>query len=322
MSPTSESVTVAGRDYRDHPWWLRYQEFFPGGLRVSRADAPRERWWPWRGMAVHLDRVVEPEAPAKVLALHGPASYGRMLAPYGRLPAVAGLEFLAPDLPDCGLTDTGGRTADYGMWVECVLDLINAERSVDPRPVVLLGTSLGGRLAYDVAARAPEAIAGVVVTCLPDPRRVEVRRYLAARPELGMLASLMPLLPHPLRPLRVPTSWLANVAAMSNHAQFAALVCGDPLGGGGRTSLELVRTCLGSAPEREPEEFTGPPLLVAHPAEDRWTPAALSRRFLDRVRAPTRYVSLTDAGHLPVEEAGLADLDRALRDFLDELELR
>lgn len=322
MHSTSESVTVAGRGYRSHREWLRYQEFFPSGLRVGVGDAPEERWWPWRAMAVHLDRIVEPDAPAKLLVLHEPGSYGRVLAPYGRLPALDGLEFLAPDLPGYGLTHTAGSTITYGMWVECVLDLIAAERREDPRPVVLLGAGLSGRLAYDVAARAPEAVAGVVVTCLLDPRRADVRRYLAARPELGQLAALLPLTPCPVRPLRVPMTWLANVAAVSNQARLAGVVCGDPLGGGNRVSLEFVRTYLGSGPAREPEEFAGPPILLAHPAEDHWTPAVLSRRFLDRVHAPTRYVSLTGAGHLPVEEAGLADLDRALRDFLDELRIR
>lgn len=311
-----------GPGYRDRPHWLRYQEFFPGALRTTADTAPDEQWWPWRGMTVHLDRFPRPYAPAKVIALHGVGGYGRLLAPFGRLPSLADLEFLAPDLPGFGLTDTGRRLITYRSWVDCVLDLVAAECDRDPRPVVLLGFSTGGRLAYDVAARAGGAVAGVIATCLADQQRDEVRRRLAARPELAQWAGLLGLVPKPLQAARVPVHWLANIAAVSNHAQFANLVWADPLGGGSWIALSFVRSCLRSAPAVAPEDFHGPPLLLAHPEEDRWTPPLLSRRFFDRISGPTRFSSLSGSGHLPVEESGLADLDRAVRDFLDEFGLQ
>jgi alpha-beta hydrolase superfamily lysophospholipase len=316
---TSES---AGTSYLDRSYWLRYQEFFPGGLRITRDNAPEEDWWSWRGMRVHLDRVPRPEASAKLLALHGVGAYGRMLAPYSRLPSMAELEFLSPDLPGFGLTDTAWRTVTYSSWVECVLDLIEAERRTDSRPIVLLGVGAAGRLAYDIASRAEDSVAGVITTCLVDPRRGDVRRRLAARPGLGQWAGSLSLVPMPLWPIRMPVRWLVNIAAVSNQTQFANLVWADPLGGGNWISLSFVRTYLGSAPAVRPELFDGPPVLLVHPAEDRWTPALLSREFFDRVAAPKRLALLSGAGHLPVEESGLADLDRAVRDFLDELELR
>ena len=317
---TSERPADAGAGYHHHPQWLNYQEFFPGGMRLTAETAPLEKWWRWRGTTVHLDLVPRPDAPATLLALHGVGGYGRMLAPYGRLPSTDGLEYLAPDLPGFGLSDPGGSAVTYQMWVDCVLDLISERQQTDQRPIVLLGVGTGGRLAYDVAARTD--VAGVVVTCLADPRRGEVRRRLAVRPELGRWASVLSLTPWPLRQMRVPVQWLANVAAVSNNAKFADLVWADPLGGGNRVSFGLVRSYLGSAPAAEPEEFDGAPVLLVHPDEDRWLPTLLSREFFDRIAAPTRFAALRGAGHLPIEEIGLADLDRAVRDFLDEIGIR
>ena len=270
-------------------------------------------------MTVHLDRVREPGAGAKLIALHGACGYGRLLAPYCRLPSLAGLELVVPDLPGAGLTGSGRKCITYDTWVACVLDLIAEETRTDDRPVVLLGVSVTGRLAYDVAARAGSQVVGVITTSLLDPRRSDIRRRIAVRPELGRMAGLLGLVPPPVRPVRVPLRWLANIAAMSNHEQFAGLVFSDHLAGARWIPLSFVRSYLSSAPAVAPEDFRGPPVLLAHPKEDRWTPPSLSRGFFDRLAAPKRFALLSGAGHLPVEEAGLADLDRTLRDFLDEL---
>lgn len=305
---------AAGSCYRQQKYWLRYQEFFPGALRTGEDDAPEEQWWSWRGTRVHLDRITRPHAPMTVIALHGVGGYGRMLAPYGRLPALADAEYLAPDLPGSGCT---GRPAGltYRVWVDCALELVRRERARDGRPVVLLGMSTGGRLAYDVAALAGPDVRAVVTTCLVDPRRSEVRRLLAARPEQVPWSGLLGLLP---RSVRVPVHWMMNIAAISNHSQFANLVWADPLGGGGGITPGFARSCVAAAPAVPPESFPSTPLLLAHPAEDRWTPTALSRDFFDRLPEGARYTALAGAGHLPVEESGLADMDRALRDFFEE----
>jgi alpha-beta hydrolase superfamily lysophospholipase len=319
---TPGSATAVGPGYRNQLYWLRYQDFFPGALRLTTENAPAEQWWPWRGMTVHVDRVARDDAPTKLIALHGIGTYGRMLAPYGRLPSLADLEFIAPDLPGFGLTGGNRRAVTYQDWVACVLALVEFERARDERPIVLLGISTGGRLAYDVAAQADGAVAGVIVTCLADPQRDDVRRRLAARPEMAQWAGLLALVPKPVSAARVPLQWLMNIAAVSNHAQFANLVWADALGGGSWLTLAFVRSCLSAPPAVPPEAYGGPPLLLAHPNEDRWTPPLLSQQFFDRIAAPARSALLSGAGHLPVEEPGLADLDRAIRDFLDEFGLQ
>lgn len=321
-SRAPSTSTHHGPSYREHPYWLNYQKFFPGGLRLGDDSAPEEQWWRWRGLTVHLDRVTRPAAPAKVIALHGAGTYGRMLAPFGWLPSLSGLEFLAPDLPGFGLTGSY-QAVGFSGWRRCVLDLIAAERAADPRPIVLFGVGFGGLLAYDVAARAGADVRCVVTTGLADPRHAEVRNQLAAWPALGEWASALALVPGPVRSVpRVPLRWLTNVAAVANQAQFAHLVLSDPLGGARWVPLSFVRTFLGGARVVVPERFEGPPLLLAHPSEDRWTPLLLSERFFDRIPGHIRFATLSGAGHLPLEEPGLADLDRAVRDFFDELALQ
>lgn len=321
MPSSPGSAVVAGTRYADQRYWLRYQRFFPGGLRVTSENAPEEESWRWRGRMVHVDRTAGADAPAKVIAVHGAGSYGRMLASYARLPALAGLEFIAPDLPGFGLTRSANRILGYPTWVHCVRDLVELERHRDDRPIVLFGFGIGGRLAYDAAALLGRRVTGVVATSLLDARQAEVRGGLAARPVLGRWSGLLSLTPTTVRSVRVRLRWLANVAAVANHAQFANLAWADPLGGGAWIPLGLVHSYLAAAPTVEPESFAGSPVLLAAPAEDRWTPVGLSRPFFDRIAADKRFALLGGAGHLPVEESGLADLDRAVRDFFDELGL-
>ncbi|MHA6801374.1 alpha/beta hydrolase [Bounagaea algeriensis] len=323
-SCASTAGDTAGPTYGDRGYWRRYQEFFPAALRVTGDNAPDEEWWSGRAGRLHLDRVTRPRARAKLLVLHGVGSYGRMLTPFGRLPGLSEHEFLAPDLPGFGLSrERRDRCtpADYTRWVECLRLLVQAERAGDPRPIVLFGLSTGGRLAYDVAAAGAD-VAAVITTFLADARHPAVRRGAAASPGHARWMRSLSFVPPPLDAVRVPTTWMANLAAVSNNSRFAQLVLADPLGGAGGLPLRLARTCLRSGPVVPPEVYTGPPLLLACPEQDRWLPPAVSRAFFSRMEVapggPVRYALLRGAGHVPVEESGLADLDRAVRDFLDE----
>jgi len=56
--------------------------------------------------------------------------------------------------------------------------------------------------------------------------------------------------------------------------------------------------------------------LLAHPAEDQWTPFAASELFFRRIKGPKQLVMLENAGHIPVEEPGISQLEQAVRHFI------
>ncbi|MDP9642710.1 alpha-beta hydrolase superfamily lysophospholipase [Actinopolyspora lacussalsi] len=317
--PIGSAEAVPG--YLEHTHWLRYQEFFPGALRSTTTDSPIEHWWSWRGVPLHLDVVRRDDAAAKLLMLHGIGGYGRMLAPYAKLPSLVELEYVAPDLPGHGLSPAVDSRLTYRHWVDCVIDLIAAERVADPRPVVLFGMGLGGWLAYQVAARVPDRVAALVVTSLADPRGPEVRDGLVANPGAGLLSEALARVPVLPAPHRVPLHWLLDITAVSGNARLAATYSADELGGAATIPLRLFRSYLRLPPAVSPANFTAPPLLLVSPEADRWTPGVYSERFMGRLNAPKRSVLLPESGHLPGAEPALAELDRAVRYFFEEFRI-
>lgn len=96
--------------------------------------------------------------PAPVLALHG---WGRSRLDWaGVLSSTGGL---ALDLPGFGATPPPAEAmgaAGYAALVEPVLDALAGH-------LVIVGHSFGGRVAVHLAARRPEAVAGLVLAGVP-----------------------------------------------------------------------------------------------------------------------------------------------------------
>ncbi|HEY0233170.1 MAG TPA: alpha/beta hydrolase family protein [Dokdonella sp.] len=113
--------------------------------------------------------------PATVVCVHGAGGGGWEWAIWARVLAARGFAVIAPDLQPVAAGIEATRLADYSAQV------LQWCRGVDA-PVVLVGASLGGRLAL-LTARAAGASALVLVNPLP--------------PE-GLAG------PHPPRPPRVP----------------------------------------------------------------------------------------------------------------------
>lgn len=314
---TSRPVQPARPSYADRPIWRRYQDFFPAGMRCTEASTPLEAWWSWRGLDVHLDRMPVADAPLKVIVLHGAGAYGRVMAPAAVLAQRYGYETVAPDLPGYGLTAVPWRRMDYGLWVDCVTDLIAAEIARDGKPVALFGVSLGGLLAYQAAARSRRVV-GLVATTLGDPRERAVRRGFARHPLLGtaglrVLEGLSPLTDG----LPLPMALVSRMDGISNNAELAALVKSDRMGGGNWVPARFLRTLMTSAPDIEPEDFDLCPVLLAHPGDDRMTEIAHSRRFFERLPGPAkRMVVLDGASHMPTEHPGVDQLETAIVAFL------
>lgn len=305
--------------YETHATWRRYQDHFPAGLRCTAASMPREEYWRWRGLDVHIDRLAVPTAPAKIIVLHGVGAYGRLLAPAAVLAQRYGYETIAPDLPGYGLTRVPHAELTYPLWIDCVRDLIAAERARDARPIVLFGVSLGGLVAYQAAAQNPD-VSGLVATTLADPRECAVRLGFARNALVGTMGLwLLERLAFFTDAMPIPMRAVSRMQHISNKPALSALVMRDPLGGGNRVPARFLRTLMTTPPAVEPEQFTTCPVLLAHPGVDRMTDIALSRRFFDRLAAPKRMVILDGASHMPTEHPGIDQLEAAVAAFMTQV---
>jgi alpha-beta hydrolase superfamily lysophospholipase len=302
--------------YQESSTWQLYQPYFPESMRLTAETMPREEWWSWRGLDVHLDRAASPNAKLKVIVLHGAGAYGRVMSPAAVLAQRYGYATVAPDLPGYGLTKVDSERLDYQLWIDCVVDLIDAEIARDGLPVVLFGVSLGGLLAYQAAAQSKK-IVGLMATTLADLREPEVRRDFARLPALGTLGlSLLDTFAFATDGLPLPIAWVSKMDEISNDPSLSRICKTDPLGGGSWVPARFLRTLMTSTPALEPEEFDVCPVLLAHPGVDRMTDIAASRRFFERLRCEKRMVILEGASHMPTEHPGVDQLEAAVLQFL------
>lgn len=305
--------------YREVTHWKRYEAFLPPSLRTDASVPVDEEWWRWRACDIHLDRYPAGQASCTVILLHGAGGYGRLLAPYARLLQRAGHEVVAPDLPGYGLSRVPPRLVSHDMWIECVIDLVHAERARTRRPVVLFGCSLGGYLSYLVAART-RAVAGIIATTLADPRLPLVREQFAHHPLLARFGlPLLPLFDRLCGRLRLPIRWFSKMQSIANDPRLAEVFLSDACGAGSLVSVHFMRSLFEARPALEPEAFDVCPVLLAHPAADRWTTVDASRLFYDRLTVRKQLVLLENCGHFPVEEPGVAQLEAAATAFLREV---
>ncbi len=307
--------TDALPSYESLTHWRKYEEHFPAFMRATKETMPKEEWWKWRGLDVHLDRARVPGSRLKVLVIHGAGAYGRVMAPCAVLAQRYGFDTVAPDLPGYGLTKVPWSRFTYDAWVDCVVDLIAHELALDDKPIALFGVSLGGILAYQAAARS-RRVAGVCVTTIADTREKEVRRDFARTKLLGTLGlSLLSATPTLTDGLPLPMAYMSKMNNISQNKALSKVCMTDRLGGGNIVPARFLRTFMNAAPAIEPEDFKDCPLLLAHPGCDRMTDIAHSRRFFDRLACEKEMVVLPGASHMPVEEEGARMLEKAAVGF-------
>lgn len=305
--------------YRNTMQWRRYQAFLPAALRLSHANEPREEWWPWQSGTIHLDRYAVDDARGTVILLHGAGGYGRLLAPFAVLLRDAGYEVVAPDLPGYGLSQVPSSLVNHENWVECVSDLVRAEQARRPHLIVLFGCSLGGFLSYMVAAQCT-AVAGIIATTLADPRLPLVQAQFARHPLLARWGlPLLPLFDRLCGQWEVPIRWFSNMGAIANDPRLVDVFLSDQFGAGNTVSLHFMHSLFAAQPAVEPDAFAGCPVLLAHPAADRWTTVEASRQLFDRLQVQKHLVLLENCGHYPVEEPGVKQMRDAVLGFLDDI---
>jgi len=307
--------------YEKEDYWWKYQPFFPESVRITPERLPEETWWLWKDCTIHLDRYEVDNAPLTVLLLHGGGGHGRLLAPIGLMLQQQGYSVVAPDLPGYGLSICPKKRITYPEWVDCASDLLEAEKKRTGKPVVVFGLSLGGYLAYQVACQS-RAAAGVIATTLADARLQIVRDQFAKNKWMSRLG--LPLLiafGGLLKGLRLPIKWFSKMHDIANQPALCEVVCADPLGGGNWTPLGFMRSLFMCPPVIEPQDFDLCPVLLAHPAADRWTTPEASLPFFDKIKGETSLVMLENCGHIPIEEPGISQMQKAIERFLQDSQL-
>lgn len=235
----------------------------------------------------------------------------------GRL-AARGSDVTALDLPLYGDTvSPRPRAVRYRDWVSLATDFVNDERRADPRPIVIVGASMGGMLAYETAQRTGE-IAHVVATCLLDPRDPEAIAAASRIPGVERVpARVLRATGRAAGGLLVPVRWFAEARRMSRDPALTRACLSDPRGAGAALPLGYLTDFM-TFDHWRPESAISTPITLAHPAADAWTPAQLSARFLDRIASRTRHVPLENCGHFPVEQPGLSQFLTVVSEALDD----
>ena len=95
----------------------------------------------------------DPSSP-RVVCLHGVRNHGRHFAPLAA--RLSGYHVLAPDLLGHGHSPWEPPW-DIGAQVEAIVETVGARESI------LIGHSFGGRLAFELAARAPQLVPKLVL---------------------------------------------------------------------------------------------------------------------------------------------------------------
>jgi alpha-beta hydrolase superfamily lysophospholipase len=308
--------------YRDQQAWRDLQQFLPERLRLDDTNSPEENFWEWHGSTVHLDRYRNPGAAAKVVLHHGAGTNGRQMSLILGAPlAQRGFETVALDNLGYGLTRVApGTIPSYDDWVDLAVDFLAYEQSRDDRPIVLYGLSAGGLLAYHVAAKAPKGtLRGIVGMTFLDQRIQQVRDETShdiVSSRVGI--PLMGLLAHtPAAGLRYPMTRASKMSALVNDKAALRVMTRDKTSGGNTVPVRFLATYGGYVPAVEPKDFDACPVLLTQPAEDRWTPLHLSELVLSSItKVPVEKVMLENAGHYPIEEPGLQQMQDAIAEFV------
>lgn len=282
-----------------------YAAFLPNGRRAAAESPAESRTWLWEGHQVHVLQAQAVAAGVRIIVVHGAGAHSDALWPMAAQLVEQGLDVAAIDLPLYGRTRSPlPQKVRYDDWVRLLRDFVAVHD--DGRPIILLGASIGGLLAYEVAAGSRH-VAAVVATCLLDPGDWRARARMTRFGPIGILAGLLSILSiGPLSTKMIPLRWVANLARMSRNPELSKLCATDPLGGGGVVPVGFLASWIRY--RHTPPASTATPVLLVHPEFDSWTPMRLSSRVLDRIAAPTRTVVLRQCGHFPVEEPGLTDL--------------
>ena len=300
--------------YTNDETWQKLQMFLPDRNRISISCAPSEMFSTFDRTNIHLDIYNEHSNNGVTLVLfHGVGGNGRLLSFIAAPLAKRGYKVVCPDLPGYGYTEYEGIPS-YKTWIETGVHIVRQELQRSKK-IFVLGLSAGGMLTYNIACLA-HGVSGIIVTTLLDNRLKPVRNYSAKNKLQGRITlPLLRFIPKQMRRLKIPVKTITNMKAIVNNDRVLSLLLQDKRGAGSSVHLGLLCSMMESIPAVEPEAFEIP-LLLCHPEKDCWTPEWISRLFFDRIRSPKQLCTLKNAGHFPIEQPGITQLEESVVSFI------
>ncbi len=120
--------------------------------------------------------------------------------------------------------------------------------------------------------------------------------------------------------LKLPMSLASKMSALVNDKEALKTCLADKTSAGNWVSLNFMSSIMSIQPAVELENFDVCPILLTQPEKDTWTPLDVSTPVLDRInQVPTEVVMLDSAGHYPLEQPGLQQMEDAIVKFIENL---
>ena len=304
------------KGYENDTIWRQVQEYLPVKNRIDDNNVPKEEWIETGNNQIHIDHYICNDAKGVVVIYHGVGGNGRLLSFIAVPLHKAGYDVICPDLPLYGHTVCSGKIT-YSDWIECGTSIAEKYRQ-DDKPMYLFGLSAGGMLAYQISCRM-EKINGLMLTCLLDQRISRVTKETASSSMMAALGKPLLKISHRLiGGVKLPMKMVCNMKAIVNNEALAELLMNDPISSGTKVTLEFLYGMLNPNIEIEANDYKKCPVLLVHPERDYWTDISLSRLFFDKIQAPKELKLLQGAGHFPIEEKGLKQLEEYCIAFMNE----
>lgn len=301
--------------YSKNDTWKELQPLLPSKNQITDNIKPLEKYELINEMEIHIDEY-ERNAKTTVVVLHGVGGNGRLVS-FFAVPLVReGYNVICPDLPGYGFTKYNKRLS-YNDWIEVGSKIVEKEL-LKSRNVFLIGLSAGEMLAYNVACKQ-QGISGLIVSNLLDNREEEVRIYSAKnkfQAKYGI--KVLDLLPSFFKKFKLPIKMVTNMDALVNNKEILKVLLKDKYGAGSSVEVGFLLSMMNSSPIKEPENFDKQPVLMVHPGNDLWTPLRISEIFFNKISSKKRKVVLEKAGHFPVEEPGLTQMEEDIIKFINE----
>jgi pimeloyl-ACP methyl ester carboxylesterase len=236
-----------------------------------------------------------------VLLLHGLGATGASM-----LPVLADLmtdhRVLAPDSPGFGASDAPGgpySPAWFAAWVEAF------QRATGSRGAVLVGNSLGGRIALEAGLTRPRSVRAVVLLA-PSPAFRRLRQYVPIVRLVTPRLAALPVLMHSRMaaeglkamfsdPSRLPDEWFEAfgdemVRGLADRAhRVAFLACARQI---------YLEDAYGRNGFWQRLPALLPPALFVWGDRDRLVPSSFARHVADALPSAGQVV-LEDCGHVP-----------------------